>query len=200
MHITSQIVPNMNSFNLLMIIKNVIVAVQPTGLKVISTVCDQAPSNVAAINRLVQETQQSDSETRKNINTFEIGGFEIIPIFDVPYLLKGLRNNLITKNLHFIYESKQKIASWKHIVQFYQMDKELQSMEGDRLIFLKSLSTDSHVYPVKMKKMKVSLAATVFSQRVGSIMKRMAIMTKKSNFIGEFFSSEFIDFLMTTTF
>jgi len=34
------------------IIKNVIEAVQSTGLTVISTVCDQASTNVAAINRL----------------------------------------------------------------------------------------------------------------------------------------------------
>jgi len=47
----------MNSFDLATIIKEVIYAVQCTGLNVISTVCDQAPLNVAAINRLKKETK-----------------------------------------------------------------------------------------------------------------------------------------------
>jgi len=50
---------NMNSLNLSTILKDVIKAVQSTGLTVISTVCDQAPSNVAAINRLIIETKDN---------------------------------------------------------------------------------------------------------------------------------------------
>jgi len=96
-------------------------------------------------------------------------------------LLKGLRNNLITKDLNFTYENKQKKASWKHIIQLYEFDKN-QSTEGDRLV---PKLSDSHVYPEK--KMKVSIAAQVFSQRVGAIMKRMVIMTNTSNFTGKLY-------------
>lgn len=172
----------MNSIKLSVIIKDVITAVQSTGLIVISTVCDQAPSNVAAINNLIRETNIKYLKTEKENCIFEINNKEIIPIFDVPHLLKGLRNNLLTKDLHFIHENKNKIASWKHVIQFYELDKE-QSTEGDRLI---PKLTDAHIYPDKIKKMKVSVAAQVFSQRVGAIMKRMAIMTNQSNFTGEF--------------
>jgi len=34
-------------------------------------------------------------------------------------LLKGLRNNLVSKDLHYVYENKIRTASWKDIVQFY---------------------------------------------------------------------------------
>jgi len=174
----------MNSLNLSAIVKDVIKAVQSTGLTVISTVCDQAQSNVAAINRLIKETKDSnDLKAGKNneVFGFEIGGQEIIPLFDVPHLLKGLRNNLKTKDLNLTYENKQRKASWKHIIQFYEF-YENQSTEGDRLV---PKLSDSHVYPEKIKKMKVSIAAQlVFSQRVGAIMKRMAIMTNTSNFTG----------------
>lgn len=67
----------------------------------------------------------------------------------------------------------KKKASWKHIALFYEFDKE-QSTEGDRLV---PKLTDGYIYPEKMKKMKVSHAAHVFSQRVGAIMKKMAVMS-----------------------
>jgi len=166
----------MTSILLSEIIKNVIEAVQSTGLKVISTVCDQASTNVAAINRLQKNTNniyKSNGQEYTGIG-FEIGGHDIVPLYDVPHLLKGLRNNLVSKDLNFEHEGKNHIASWKHIIQFYELDKQ-QSTEGDRLT---PKLTDCHVYPAKLKKMKVANAAQVFSQRVGAIMKRFAEMNK----------------------
>lgn len=166
----------MKSITLSSIIKDVIEAVQSTGLTVVSTVCDQAPTNVAAINRL----QKNTLEIYKNKNQeyagfgFEIVGHDIVPLYDVPHLLKGLRNNLVSKDLNFEYEGEKHTASWKHIIQFYELDKN-QSSEGDRLT---PKLTDSHVYPAKLKKMKVANACQVFSQRVGAIMKRFAEMNK----------------------
>ncbi|CAH1731684.1 unnamed protein product [Aphis gossypii] len=71
---------------------------------------------------------------------------------------------------------KKKTASWKDIVQFYELDKQ-QSTGGDRLA---PKLTDNHIYPDKMKKMKVSCAAQVFSQRVGAIMKRLTSISSPS--------------------
>lgn len=112
--------------------------------------CDQAPTNVSVINKLRQETNSRYSKKGKEnrVFGFEINDKEIIPLFDVPHLLKGLRNNLLTKDLSFIYDKSQKKASWKHITQFYEFDKE-QSTEGDRLV---PILTDGHVYPEKVKK------------------------------------------------
>lgn len=162
----------MTSIILSEIIKNVIEAVQSTGVTFISTVCDQTSTNAAAINRL----QKNPNNIYKNngqeftVFGFEIGGHDIVPLYDVPHLLKGLRNNLVSKDLNFEHKWKNHAASWKHMIQFYELDKQ-QSTEGDRLT---PKPTDCHVYPAKLKKMKVSNAAQMFSQRVGAIMKRFA--------------------------
>lgn len=125
-----------------------------SGLTVVSTICDQAPTNVAAINRLYKKTVE------KKVFDFKVGNEEIIPLFDVPHILKGLRNNLVSKDLHFEIDNKKIIASWKHIIKFYEMNKN-QSTGNDRLA---PKLTDYHIYKEKVKKMKVSCAAQVFSQ------------------------------------
>jgi len=96
---------SMDSTHLSIIIKNVIKAVQSTGLTVVSTICDQAPTNVAAINRLYRETNEKYTKEGKEnkLFGFEIENQEIIPLYDVPHLLKGLRNNLVSKDLHYIH-------------------------------------------------------------------------------------------------
>ncbi|KAK9710735.1 hypothetical protein QE152_g25879 [Popillia japonica] len=56
------------------------------------------------------------------------------------------------------------VASWKDIVSLYELDT------GDHDIrFLHKLS-DHHIYPDRMKKMKVKIAAQVFSRSVYSVM------------------------------
>ncbi|XP_022163982.1 uncharacterized protein LOC111029326 [Myzus persicae] len=125
----------MKTPDLVVALKETIRAVQATGLKIIATVCDQAPTNVAALNILHKET--IENYTRKGIEKktlgFEIDGIEIVPLYDPPHLLK---------------------------------DK-LRLDIGERMA---PKLTDSHIYPDRLKKMKVSVAAQVFSQRVGSIM------------------------------
>lgn len=100
----------MDSTNLSILIKNIIKDVQSTGLTVVSTICDQAPTNIAAINLLYKETKEKCIKEGKENRTFgfEIENQEIIPLYDVPHLLKGLRNNLVSKNLHYVYENKKK--------------------------------------------------------------------------------------------
>jgi len=81
---------NMNSSNLSTIIKEVIKAVQSTRLKVISTICDHAPTNVATINRLLKETNEKYTIEDKEVRGFgfEIETQEIIPLYDVPHLVE----------------------------------------------------------------------------------------------------------------
>lgn len=63
--------------------------------------CDQSTVNVGAINDLLSEEkaryQRRGMECIKDV--FLVQGQEIIPVYDVPYLLKGLRNNLLTKDM-----------------------------------------------------------------------------------------------------
>lgn len=158
----------MKTPDLVVVLKEVIRAVQSTGLKIIATVCDQAPTNVAAIHILLRETTEiyNRRNTEKRSLGFEIDGQEIVPLYDPPHLLKGIRNNLITKDLVYYMNGEKKIAKWSHIVQFYEIDK-IRLDVGERMT---PKLTDTHIYPDKIRKMKVSVAAQVFSQRVGSIM------------------------------
>lgn len=56
-------------------------------------------------------------------------------------------------------------ASWKDVIQLYEVDV------GDYdTKILKNLS-DLHVYPNKIKKMKVKFAAQVFSRTVSAVMR-----------------------------
>lgn len=168
---------SVKSPNLSVAIKDVIKAIQGTGLKVVSIICDQAQANVSAINILMKETEEKYLRLNKEKRNFgfEIGNDEIVPLFDAPHLLKGIRNNLLTKNLKFKKENTIREASWSHIRQFYELDIN-QSTIGDRLT---PKLTDSHIYVGHMKKMKVSYAAQIFSQRVGSIMKMLAQWSRK---------------------
>ncbi|KAJ8926618.1 hypothetical protein NQ314_020982 [Rhamnusium bicolor] len=105
-------------------IKKVITSCQSIGLNVVATICDQGSSNQAAINALLKETNENclrDGIENKYFG-FLFNGAEIIPIYDVPYLFKGMRNNLLNKNLHFMIDGAQKVAKWKHIEQFYMLD------------------------------------------------------------------------------
>lgn len=94
----------------------------------------------------------------------------MIPLFDPPHLLKCVRNNLLEARAKFLWtrtgESEQ-LAAWSDIVKLYEMDT------GDFDFRMLNNLTDCHIYREKMKKMKVSVAAQVFSQRVSSVMRGM---------------------------
>lgn len=70
------------------------------------------------------------------------------------------------KRFNILYERTEKFAKWSHIIQFYEIDK-IRLDVGEQMT---PKLTDHHIYLDKLKKMKVSVAAQVFSQRVGSIM------------------------------
>jgi len=73
----------------------VITAVQTTGLKIITTVCDQGTSNIKAINTLKEKTNRDhlQNDVENKYFGFTINNEEIIPIFDPCHLLKTIRNN-----------------------------------------------------------------------------------------------------------
>jgi hypothetical protein len=149
-------------------VKNIIGELQRVGLNVIATVCDQSTSNCSAVNMLLQETKRNHLIKGKENRMlgFSVGGEEVIPLFDVPHMLKGIRNNLLERDAKFNWkEPVEQIASWRDIITAYELDT------GDFDTRMMCKLTDQHVYPEKMKKMKVKLAAQVFSQRVSSTMR-----------------------------
>ncbi|KAI4455168.1 transposase protein [Holotrichia oblita] len=110
---------------LVMQIKNVIREIHKTDLKVVACVCDQGSTNVAAINSLIADTRATYLRKKQDLcdRIFEIDGKTIIPIFDPPHLLKGIRNSFMQKDLYFTDENNQQCkGSWQHILAAYFID------------------------------------------------------------------------------
>lgn len=137
------------------------------GLHVVATVCDQHATNVKAIDNLKQKTARDciRASTENRMFGFSVDGQEVIPIFDLPHLLKGVRNNLLSNNVRFTWHGKCQIASWEDIIKLYELDV------GDTDTKMLNKLTDLHVYRDRIKKMKVKYAAQVFSHRVSSTMR-----------------------------
>lgn len=143
------------------------------GLNIIATVCDQGSSNQTAIKNLLQETKAKC--LKENIENdyfgFLVDNHEIIPLYDTPHLFKGLRNNLLSKDLHLTLNNKKCTAKWKHIEQFYLLDIEDEDRICHKL-------TDQHVIRGKINKMKVRCCTQVFSHQVGALMKKIISWSK----------------------
>jgi len=144
-------------------------------LKIVATISDQSSANVGAIKILNQETR---SYCIKNDLLYDDQFYEIklennerlklVHIYDVPHLIKCIRNNLITKNLVFTIDNDVKYAKWSHLVDLYNKDNAIPDCK-----MLPRL-TDQHIIPDKILKMKVKNATQVFSQRVSSTMNFLA--------------------------
>lgn len=56
---------------------------------------------------------------------FKIDEEKIFYFFDVSHLIKAIRNLLLQYYVH----NEDKIVSWKHIEDFYAIDKKAQNLE-----------------------------------------------------------------------
>lgn len=105
---------------------------------------------------------------------FFIGNHKIIPLYDIPHLIKGVRNNLLTKDIYFTSTNKEKVAKWQDIYTAWQLD----GFSCDLRITPKL--TEHHVNRECIKKMKVSICTQVFSHTVSSAINLMA---KSGNYL-----------------
>lgn len=148
-------------------IKQIITALQKIGLNVVATISDQHPSNSKAISNLKEETNAM--HLRKGIENrlmgFYVNQQEVVHLYDPPHLLKCVRNNLLMHNCKFTWKRKEQAASWNDIETLYDLDV------GDSDTKMLNKLTDAHVRKNKIKKMKVKIAAQVFSHRVSSTMR-----------------------------
>ncbi|CAG4992851.1 unnamed protein product [Colias eurytheme] len=151
-------------------IKNIIIELQKVSLHVVATVCDQGTNNRQAIKLLINETRgiylRRGEEPKENLML--INNEEVVILYDPPHLLKGIRNNLLTKNLTFIKEGTTKTAKWSHLED---LQKENPGYKGIRLL---PKLTEQHVQPEKINKMKVKFASQIFSRTVASNMGYLA--------------------------
>lgn len=88
---------------------------------------------------------------------FHVDGHKVYTMYDPPHLIKSIRNNL--RNQGFICQG-QKIE-WKHIVDFYNFDKELSIRMAPKL-------TDYHINLRAFAAMRVNLATQVLSHSVAA--------------------------------
>ncbi|KAG8224518.1 hypothetical protein J437_LFUL004209 [Ladona fulva] len=136
-------------------IEEVLVNVNGVGLNVVATVCDMGSNNVKAL-KLMGATYSNP--------WFDYGGHTVVTIFDPPHLLKSFRNLLMKYDMEVpVALGGQEVtlkATWKHLEQLYEDDGK---NPFGRLFYL----TEKHVNPKGFAKMRVILAAQVFSRLVG---------------------------------
>lgn len=113
-------------------------------------------------------------------NTFVLKGQEIVPLYDYVHLQKGVRNNLLTKNL-LINKSKKegkRFASWDDIIITYEMDKYsfLRKRQMPKL-------TDKHIFLDMIPKMKVKYATQVLSHTVANFMDIILTLNQGTKYI-----------------
>ncbi|KAJ8971075.1 hypothetical protein NQ314_000908 [Rhamnusium bicolor] len=129
---------------------------QSCGLTVMCTVCDQGSTNRSAIKQLITESNSTDS--------FKVNDKEIIPIFDVPHLLKNTRTGLYNYVIKF---SSNREAKFSHIMKCYEIDK-MKRFQGLRKL-------QDHYFKLNQStvKMKVNIAARTLSASVASAIESM---------------------------
>ncbi|XP_045530719.1 uncharacterized protein LOC123718347 [Pieris brassicae] len=136
---------SLKKIDLKTIIKDVISHVETTGLKVLATVCDQGATNVSAINSLIQDTRaeycKKGVEWRRNV--YQVGHQKIYHIYDVPHLFKGLRNNLLNKDL--IYKDpkdhSEKTVKWDYFRILYEADRSFGELSCSQSLCCKKRSS-----------------------------------------------------------
>lgn len=159
----------LNKFELKKLVKTVIRHAQDSGLIIINTVCDQSTVNVSAINELVEEKKAKYLRLGKEwrYDCFSVRGRTIIPLFDTPHLIKGIRNNLITKDLMYTTNNKEKTVKWEYFQRVYDADKSYGELK------LLHKITEEHINPEKINKMRVKTATQLFSHSVAVVTEHL---------------------------
>lgn len=128
-------------------------------LQVKPIICDQRPNNRSALTKL---------GFTKDKPWIDVNGNKIFSVYDVPHLIKNIRNNFLTNDLIF----KNNRVSFQDIKKTYMIDK--RSSTSRSLLKI----TDSHIDPEPFKKMSCKLALQIFSKSMYATM-RTCIMTQE---------------------
>lgn len=118
---------------------------------------------MSAIKQIIEYTQTNYARRGEEYKEmgFEIDGKSVISLFDPPHLLKGIRKNLLVKNCLFTIKNVNYTAKWQHFIDLYNVDDPEEDLK------MCSKLSENNLKIEKMPKMKVSVAAQIFSQRVG---------------------------------
>lgn len=107
----------------------------------------------------------------------------IVLLYDYVHLQKGVRNNLIDKDLLLHKDAKcaereSQCASWDHISIAYAIDQKYFSNRRK----MKKL-TDSHILPHLIPKMKVKYAVQVLSHTVTDFIDMILTLNKEGKIL-----------------
>ena len=127
------------------------------GLNVVALVCDQGSNNRSFLQQL-----ERVSITKPYI---EHNGKKIFIFYDPPHLLKNVRNNLKRADL----QVGDNMASWQHIVDFYNFDKMQMIQMAPKL-------KDKHIELPPFASMRVNLAAQVLSHSVAAGISTLVVL------------------------
>ncbi|KAK0131128.1 Transposable element P transposase [Merluccius polli] len=160
------------------IIKDAIQNLKNIGLTVQAVICDQATTNIKALHLLGATLDPLGGEDSHCI----LVGVQRVPVvFDVPHLLKSIRNNLFKYGIKI----QGKDVFWRHISNFYEIDKLHTIRMAPKL-------TERHISLPAFSKMRVSLATQVFSHTVSagisamvSLMRLPAVANNTGEFIAK---------------
>lgn len=127
------------------------------GLFVKGLVCDQGKTNQSLYKCLGVTTDQP---------YYMLQNHKIICIYDVPHLIKSIRNNFINYDLQIGEGEASKVVSWNVIRQLYKID-------SSSFIRLVPKLTPMHIQPNNFPKMKVSYAVQIFSSSAAAGLRTM---------------------------
>lgn len=142
-------------------------------MRILFTVCHESTVNVGAIYSLVSDTKEGfhrkGMEWRHDM--FLVNKKEVLSLFDVPHLLKRIRNNLLNQDIHYVDikdGNKIKIVTFKYFKMIYEADQSFGELR-----ILHSI-TEEHVTKDKIRKMEVELAAQLFSHSMAVAIEHLS--------------------------
>lgn len=96
--------------------------------------------------------------------TFFVNDMEIVPMFDMPHVIKCVRNGLAQNTIKYKLPGEQqwRYATWDHILAAYKVGQDLPETTS-----FPTHIRENHVIKDKIKKMRVKHAAQVFSHSLG---------------------------------
>jgi hypothetical protein len=93
----------------------------------VASISDQGSTNAAAIKALLNDTQEycERHQVENKFQGFLVDVEEVVDLYDVPHLIKGIRNSLLINNVCFTEGGVQKEASWEHLLELYRLDQKM---------------------------------------------------------------------------
>ncbi|CAG4931767.1 unnamed protein product [Colias eurytheme] len=111
-------------------------------------------------NRYAEYIKQITSEKPY----YFINDKKIYCIFDVPHLMKSIRNNLLVNDL----KVDDKTISWKYVQYLYCQDKEMELQMIPKV-------TEKHLHPSNVEKRRVKYAVQIFSLSVYAAFNKLIL-------------------------